>query len=259
VPAPIISSTKRDDGPACSPDGRRIAFLSERSGTPEIWVCDRDGSNAQQLTSFQKGHVDGLQWSPDGGSIAVTLWGGEGSTPGILNAETGALRVLPAKSGGKWASWSRDGQWLYFASRNHPTSIWKIPPAGGEPVQGHDDDMPQPSIDGKYIYFNKGWPGPLSIWRIPVGGGNETKILDGVSTSGQWTVGPDGIYFFAAADGQGRSEMRVYDFATSRIRKILTADHSVGFRIAVSPDGRTIYYPQMDEQGSDLMLVENFR
>jgi hypothetical protein len=118
--------------------------------------------------------------------------------------------------------------------------------------------MPQPSADGKFIYYNKGWPRPLSIWRIPAEGGQETKIIDSVSTGGQWTVGPDGIYFFTTPDAKGRSQIRLYVFATQRVRKILTVERSVSIKIAVSGDGRNIFYPQYDQQGSDLMLVENF-
>ena len=119
--------------------------------------------------------------------------------------------------------------------------------------------MPQASPDGKFIYYQRGWPGPLSIWRTPVEGGEETKIIEGVSTGGGWTVGADGIYFFATPDAKGRSEIRLYVFATGRATKILTVERSVGGKIAVSPGGRSIFYPQYDEQGSDLMLVENFR
>jgi hypothetical protein len=134
-------------------------------------------------------------------------------------------------------------------------------PEGGTAVQitkGVDDDMPQASFDGKFIYFNRGWPRELSVWRIPVEGGEETKIIDGVSIGGQWTVGPTGIYYFATPDERGRSEVRFYEFDTRKIKKMLTIEHTVGIRMVVSPDGRSIFYPQNDEQGSDLMLVENF-
>ena len=48
----LVTSTREQYGPLISPDGRRIVFMSNRSGSDEIWVCDSDGSNAQQLTSF---------------------------------------------------------------------------------------------------------------------------------------------------------------------------------------------------------------
>src|SRR2546428_346414 len=52
TPAPFISSSRNEEGPRFSPDGRRIAFRSDRSGSDEIWVCDSDASNAVQLTNF---------------------------------------------------------------------------------------------------------------------------------------------------------------------------------------------------------------
>ena len=53
--------------------------------------------------------------------------------------------------------------------------------------------------------------------------------------------------------------IRFYEFATGQIRKVLTIQRRVDNHIAVSPDGQTILYPQWDESGSVLMLVENFR
>ena len=51
-----------------SPDGRRVAFGSDRSGEWEIWLADPDGANAVQLTSMGAGSV-GPRWSPDGERI----------------------------------------------------------------------------------------------------------------------------------------------------------------------------------------------
>jgi hypothetical protein len=57
----------------------------------------------------------------------------------------------------------------------------------------------------------------------------------------------------------GRSDICFDEFATGQIRKVLTIERPVDNHIAVSPDGGTILYPQSDESGSVLMLVENFR
>jgi Tol biopolymer transport system component len=180
----------------------------------------------------------------------------------VVNVANRAVRVLPIPGDAKWPSWSPDGQWLYFSSTGRTAGIWKIRPAGGTPVQitkGADDDIPQPSADGKFLYYNKGWPGPFSVWRIPVDGGEETRILEGVSPRGEWTVGSDGLYFFATPDAEGRSELRMYDFANRRTKTILTTEHALACKVAASPGDRTLYYAQTDEHGSDLMLVENFR
>src|SRR5690348_9607649 len=66
----LISSTRDDVNPQFSPDGSRIAFVSTRSGHPEIWACNSDGSKAVQLTSFGGAAVNDPRWSPDGERIA---------------------------------------------------------------------------------------------------------------------------------------------------------------------------------------------
>ena len=69
-PSMVVASSRLDDNPDFSPDGRRIAFQSDRSGSLEVWVCDSDGSHARQLTTFGHGHTGSPRWSPDGTRIA---------------------------------------------------------------------------------------------------------------------------------------------------------------------------------------------
>ena len=92
---------------------------------------------------------------------------------------------------------------------------------------------------------------------MPVGGGESTLVLDGVNRMGLWTVGKKGIYFFAVADEKGHADLNLYEFARGKTRNIRTMERPVDY-FAVSPDGRTILYTQLDEEASDLMLVENF-
>jgi len=68
-PAPFLASTRRDAGAQLSPDGQRVAFESDRSGSSqEIWVCDIDGSNCTPVTSFGT-WTRMPRWSPDGKRI----------------------------------------------------------------------------------------------------------------------------------------------------------------------------------------------
>ena len=68
--AKLIASTREDAEPAFSPDGQRIAFASDRSGSFEIYVCARDGSNPLQLTSMKAPDTGTPSWSPNGREIA---------------------------------------------------------------------------------------------------------------------------------------------------------------------------------------------
>jgi Tol biopolymer transport system component/predicted Ser/Thr protein kinase len=265
MPSKLISSTKYDGLPAYSPDGKKIAFSSDRSGSWEIWVCNFDGSNAVQLTSLRGEDNDGATWSPDGRSIAFGLVVGGKRHVFVANANGGVPRSLTTDPIGymTWPSWSRDGRWIYFRSRRTGSSaIWKMPAAGGDAVQitpnGHERDVPQESPDGKFLYYINGdrYPEQLSGWRMPARGGEETRVLDATAALGSFAVVEQGIYFAMPPDEQGRCDISLRDLTTGKTRKIVTV---VGRFAAVSPDGRTILYEQQDEAGSDLMLVENFR
>jgi Tol biopolymer transport system component len=161
VPFRFISSTQVEDYPAYSPDGRRIAFVSQRSGTNEIWICDSDGSKAVQLTSFGGSEIYGPSWSPDSQNIAFTgVQKGMKDDSYSIGVNGGAPRRLtthPAED--KWPYWSHDGKWIYLSStRSGREEIWKMPSGGGEAVQitRNSGDRPQESPDGKFLYYMKG-------------------------------------------------------------------------------------------------------
>ena len=263
-PVPFISSPKLDYQPSISPNGKRIAFVSERTGGRQIWICDADGSNSVQLTSFGGSFLYGPRWSPDGQVIGFTGPDGPKAHIYVVSAKGGKARRLISDSvEDEWPYWSRDGKWLYFISdRSGRGEIWRTPSKGGEAIQitSHEADTEEESPDGRFIYYRKGWPlETSSLWRIPVKGGEEVNVLDSVHTSGRWTLGREGIYFFTAPDKAGHSDIRLYEYSTGKVSKILTIERGVDENIAVSPDGRWILYAHLDEAGSDLMLVENYR
>jgi len=190
LPFAFISSTQVENYPAFSPDGRRIAFMSQRSGADEIWICDSDGSRATQLTSFGGSAVYGPSWSPDSQNIAFTaVQKGMKDDIYVISANGGAPRQLtthPAED--KWPYWSHDGKWIYFSStRSGREEIWRMPSSGGDAVQitRNSGDMPQESLDGKFLYYMKGWPDAVSVWKALVDGSQEAKVLDSVHSEGQ--------------------------------------------------------------------------
>ena len=268
-PVPFIFSTKFEGAPAYSYDGKRIAFVSERSGSLEIWICGRDGTNPVQMTSFGGPNVYGPKWSPDGRKIAFHAGPNGNMDIYVVSADRGVPKRMTTHSGSdSWPFWSHDGQWLYFKSapmKNDVANIWKMPSQGGEAIQvthlKEDADVPQESPDGKFLYFCRGYPFTQSVWRIPVEGGEETKVLDSVHPLAHWTLRQEGIYYFTPPDGKGISTLNLYELAGGKNKKILETDRELAGAgsVAVSPDGRTILYSQIDELGVDLMMVENFK
>jgi eukaryotic-like serine/threonine-protein kinase len=198
-PAPFLSSTRSDSEPQFSPDGRKIAFASDRSGNVEIWVSDSDGSNSSQLTSFGGPDVTTPHWSPDAGRIAFDSNAAGQYDIWTISANGGKPQRMttdPANDGNP--SWSRDGRWIYFDSaRTGEQQLWKIPASGGEAIQVTRDGgfAPLESPDGKFVFYLKSSLADGSLWRVPVAGGQASKILEGVSSYHNLALVDSGLFF----------------------------------------------------------------
>ena len=263
--AKLIASTRWESGPQFSPDGKKITFCSDRSGNIEIWVCDSDGSNCVQLTSFGGPLTCTPRWSPDGRQIAFDSRLEGHSDIFAVGVETHRSRRLTTESSSDVVpSWSHDGRWIYFASNRSGTrQVWKIPAEGGQAIQvttgGGFAAFESPG--GQFVYYAK-YTEP-GIWRVPVEGGEETLVLDRLQPGlwGYWAVVEEGIYFLNA-EAKPRFAIEFYRFATRRATRVFVPEKEPLFGdpgMAVSPDGRWILYAQMDQTQSDIMLVENFR
>ena len=265
APAKFITSTELEEGPQYSPDGKHIVFQSTRTGNYEIWRCDPDGSNLVQLTHFAGPLTGTPRWSPDSRQITFDTRPAGHSHVFVINAEGGQPRQLTfGESENGTASWSADGKFIYFASSQGGTwEVWKLPAQGGTPVQvTHQGGFgPQPSLDGKFIYYAKGRDLP-GIWRVPVDGGEEKKIIDGPPPTGwgYFAVTDKGIYY---GDVPNHTNMGVFffDFKTEKSSLALALEHfgSEGAPgMSVSPDGRYILYTTLNQPTVNVMLVDNF-
>jgi Tol biopolymer transport system component len=244
-----------------SPDGQKIAFRSNRSGSFEIWTCDSKGSNPIQLTSLGAPNTGTPRWSPDGQRIAFDSRKEGHSDIYVINAEGGSPRRLTTEPfENNVPNWSRDGRWIYFASNRSGTGqIWKMPTEGGQAVQVTKQGgfAAFESTDAKFLYYVKTATGP--IWRMPVEGGEEALILDRQIAWSHWRIMETGVLFLDA--GAMPPEIDFFDVVTHRLNQIATVDRERGIwgGFAASPDGRRILFTRVDQIDSEIMLVENFR
>ena len=289
TPHQLIASTRREADPQFSPDGQRLAFASDRTGSRQIWVANADGSNQIQLTAFSSPSfrfTNAPRWSPDGTKIAFMAMIDVDRDIYVIASEGGAPRRLttePSLEGRP--SWSRDGRWIYFYStRTGEQEIWKMPAEGGTAVQvttggGHESFE---SPDGKQLYYQFRTAGLRAISTSETSPKAGPVFLPGLRQS-FGAVGDKGIYF-VEFDDDSRNPRRgtdpylfaewgsllanftlpiqIYDFATHQTKRVGTIERPVNQNhpaFSVTRDGRRIAWSQIDHAESDLMMIENFR
>lgn len=257
----VASSTRGQLSPRVSPNGKRIAFQSDRSGSMEIWMANRDGSNPVQLSAL--GVRSGTpRWSPDSKSIVFDSLASGRSEIYTVKVDGGVPRKLSTgTANASLPFWSSDGHTIFF-STEHPLAIWKVPASGGSAVQMTKEGryLPQESADGKRLYYVVSKQ-PTEIWSVPVEGGEERAekgmfagILDAA-----WVPAAHGLYFIAGFPQQ--YSVGFFDAITHRVKKIADLPKLAELQggIALAPDGRSLLYAGVERSEADIMLVENFR
>ena len=266
APTRVVASTRDDGHPHLSRDGTKLVFSSTRTGSREIWVCDSTGANSAQLTHL-RGEAHSPKWSPDGTRIAFSFLSNGNRDIYTMDASGGSLRRLttdPSEQGRP--NWSRDGASLYYYSTGNPMQIWRMAAAGGPGVQvttngGHAG---QESPDGKDLLYDKVYE--LGVFRRPLAGGEEVMFLD-KAKPGWWAPTTKGIYFAEVARWGGQVlappvPIRLWDYRTGKISAVATIEQPIFMQtigLSASLDGKVLVWEQIDQQDSDLMLVDNFR
>lgn len=263
------AKTKADTSPVWSPDCRTVAFVSNRSGSSQIWTIGAEGGDATQLTTLPV-DVDNLRWSPTGAHIAFSAE----VYPDTSLTETAARDKAQAENPVKavkfdrlfirhWDAWE-DGKrsHLFVLPVKQEAAAWK---SAGEPLDlmsGVDADSPTKpfggaeeyawSPDGKEIAYTTqladgiAWSTDLNVYTVAVTG-VPAKCITAANkaTDTSPVYSPDGktiAYRAMARPGFESDRLRValYDRGSGKIRTLTEAwDRSPG-SLEWTPDSKTL-------------------
>jgi len=195
----LTSGPSFDTEPVFSRDAKRIAFVSDRSGSENIWIMDADGRNGRAFTKETTTAVTGPEWIAGGEFVLVArrpdgYWRYRADGTG-----TALMPLLPerARPGRGEAAWSRDGRFIYAADGG---SISRVDIALGEAEElryGWPDGFrPAVSADGKWVVFG-----------AQVDNKTGLRLLNVVTEDERWLVYPlpdrDNSMLHVKADAPG--------------------------------------------------------
>ena len=225
-----------DSQPKFSPDGKWIAFISDREGSENIWVMHPDGSGVKQVSKDPNNEFASPSWSPDGNYIFISKAGF-----GITTFEI----------------------WMYHVDGGSGVQITKAKPTPTTPRRERGNAVGVvASPDGKYLYYAKRQGGfeynaQFPLWQIARRDrrtGDEDILLEQAESSFRPVLSPDGTQLLYVTRYETESGLRMRNLQTGEDRWVrypitrddqesrFTRDLFPGY--AFLPDGKEIVYNQ---------------
>jgi Tol biopolymer transport system component/DNA-binding winged helix-turn-helix (wHTH) protein len=260
------TSTLDDFYPDYSPESDRVAFISGRSGSWNVWVADGDCSAPRQLSDFA--HATRTRWAPDGSLIAFNVGRPDRTEVYVVDPDEGAPRTL--SEGGFRDSvpgWSEDSQFIYFQSRGRTegpeqggVEIWRMSRDGRDPTRIPGVFGFRPLHHAGRLYVSRG----NRVVSHPEDGGEPTLVLDHPIFNHGWDLWNGKLVLIEPGE-PGTAVIKIFDPETEdpRVHAVVPLQGNgfvePGGTMTVSPDGRFILYSARARPGgADLKLVDNY-
>lgn len=274
--------------PAISPQGDKIAFISDRSDFFDVFLMSAiDGEiitklvNGQRTANFEELHLltPGITWSPDGKKIALAVKAGESDAIMIIDVESGDEEKIAFELDGIFSvEWSPDGNKIAFVGLKAPQSDIYMYDLSTRQLQNLTNDIfsdfdPAFARDGKTIYFSSDRKNAdrsklppdfrmtefnfrtRDLYALSVESGSIRTL--GITPGGDETspvVSPDSKKILFISDRNGINNIYEHDLEKGRDRPITNSLTGV-YQLSISHDGTKLAFSSLSEAGFDVFLM----
>jgi Tol biopolymer transport system component/DNA-binding winged helix-turn-helix (wHTH) protein len=267
-PAPFSQLGNDSRNPDYSRDGKRLVFVSGRTGNPELWIADPDGGNARQLTMLGLKSLGVPRWSPD--SRHVAFFARKSTEPQIFVIDAMQEHAVPRQvtdeePGCNIPTWSNDGKSVYCSRRiEGEMRLYRVPFGNGaaEPAKMErwfEGKEANETSDGRVLYVKDDRPGLFvrSLAGDPIANPDERLVTDIQGPIAYLAPVAEGVYYTAQDPPGTYVALRFFDYARKESVEVEpSAITGPVNSLAVSPDGRSLVYTRPTRSEINLALLQ---
>lgn len=175
--------------PSISPDGSKVAMILSKSGSPDLWIANLDGSGLRQLTRT-KGAEATPTWSPDGRTLCFVS--DDPGRPTLFTVPAAGGEMTRLKVGGvvhcTEPDWSPDGKQIAFTRSAGEFTIYVVPAGGGDAKAITPGEDPSWAPNSRTLAFTRGKGGSrkLSLLDVPTGRVKDVAKVTGNCSQPSW-------------------------------------------------------------------------
>jgi Tol biopolymer transport system component/DNA-binding winged helix-turn-helix (wHTH) protein len=248
-----------DYHPRVSPDGRSLAFVSDRTGPREIWLANIDGTNPRPLTAVGQLIVGFPRWSPDSKTIAFhSSATDEERVIYRVDVESGVTDRL--FNGCCPGDWSRDGKTLYVTEIGAVNYVVRVELATGQRHRLVEGESATLSADGESLLFSRSLQRGYFQWPLQPTSGSQwvTRLVEDYTPSRGGTAPvAGGFYYVGLTDDSVPRAIRFYDYALGEAKDVALVPARMSIGLTVTPDGREVLYAAVGgTPEADIQLLE---
>ena len=264
VPRKLAASTGSDSAPAVSPDGKHIAFLSDRSGFNQVWLYDAATDSAEALTDYRDTVLSGLVWRADSAALVVTVRE-EPTTSRLIEIDLASRRARDVSGKDESVLFGGYGPkpGSFLLATGTSSSGARLLLRESADAAGHSDKVlatgvQQAEVDAGqgFVYYTRVGTAGLFRWTAATGG--EQKLTDKINalTVGDWRLIDGKLWYLVPVDVRA---VVLHEFDPEKNADRVVAEFPIsvgGVNFGVDPEHRHIYLGYVANQDTDIGAFE---